>query len=73
MYMSNIYCTIYGTYILGMVLYLREVSEYVALVCVLREEHFARRSLVDYNIDCLKKSLLQVAQVYTYDKQRQAA
>ena len=56
-----------------MVLYLREVSEYVALVCVLREEHFSRRSLVDYNIDCLKKSLLQVAQVYTYDKQRQAA
>ena len=43
----------------GMVLYLREVSGYLALVLVLREEHFARRALLDYNIDtfraCLEK------------------
>jgi len=44
----------------GMVLYLREVSTYLALVCVLREEHFARRSLLDYNIDCFRASLEKV-------------
>lgn len=44
----------------GLVLYLREVSSYLALVCVLREEHFAKRSLLDYNIDCFKSSLQRV-------------
>jgi Ras-related GTP-binding protein C/D len=44
----------------GMVLYLREVSDLLALVCVLREEFFFKRSLLDYNIDCLKVSLGKV-------------
>ena len=44
----------------GMVLYLREVSSYLALVCVLREEHFAKRALLDYNIDCFRNSLEEV-------------
>ena len=39
------------------VLYLREVSKYLALVCVIREEHFSKRSLVDFNIDCFRRSL----------------
>lgn len=47
----------------GMVLYLREASEYLALVCLLREENFAKRSLVDYNIDCLKLSLSKILQI----------
>ena len=34
----------------GMVLYLREVSKYLALVCVVREEYFQKRSLMDFNI-----------------------
>jgi Ras-related GTP-binding protein C/D len=41
----------------GMVLYFRQVSHYLALVCVLREENFAKRALVDYNIDCYRDSL----------------
>ena len=41
----------------GMILYLREVSHYLALVCVLREDCFAKRSLLDYNINCFKESL----------------
>lgn len=41
----------------GMVLYLREVSHYLALVCVLREDCFAKRSLLDFNILQFKKSL----------------
>ena len=44
----------------GMVLYLREVSSYLALVCVLREEFFSKRSLLDYNINCFKESLERV-------------
>jgi Ras-related GTP-binding protein C/D len=50
----------------GMVLYLREVSEYLALVCIIRDEYFARRALLDYNIDCLKTSLAKVINV-THD------
>mmetsp|Transcript_12002 Transcript_12002/g.19842 ORF Transcript_12002/g.19842 Transcript_12002/m.19842 type:complete len:356 (+) Transcript_12002:65-1132(+) len=41
----------------GMVLYLREVSRYLALVCVIKEEYFLKRSLLDYNINCLRHSL----------------
>lgn len=44
----------------GMILYLREVSSYLALVCVLREEFFMKRSLLDYNINCFKSSLEKV-------------
>lgn len=44
----------------GMVLYLREVSSYLALVCVLRDEYFAKRALLDYNINCFKSSLEKV-------------
>ena len=44
----------------GMILYLREVSSYLALVCVLREEFFMKRSLLDYNINCFKSSLAKV-------------
>ena len=47
----------------GMILYLREVSSYLALVCVLREEYFAKRTLLDYNIDCFKASLEGVFQL----------
>ena len=43
-----------------MVLYLREVSSYLALVCVMREDHFAKRALLDYNIDCFRNSLADV-------------
>lgn len=44
----------------GMILYLRAVSNYLALVCVLRDEYFLKRSLLDYNIDCFTSSLNQV-------------
>lgn len=41
----------------GMVLYLREVGKCLALICVLHEDHFAKRSLLDYNIDVFRDSL----------------
>ena len=43
----------------GMVLYLREVSSYLALVCVLREEYFSKRSQLDYNINVFRSTLLE--------------
>ena len=44
----------------GMVLYLREVNSYLALVCILRADNLTKRGLIDYNIDCFKHALAQV-------------
>lgn len=44
----------------GMVLYLREVGSYLALVCVLREEYFVKRAALDYNINCFRAGLQKV-------------
>ena len=41
----------------GTVLYLRAVSSYLALVCILREEYFQKRAIVDFNIDCFRSSV----------------
>lgn len=46
----------------GLIFYLREVSDYLALICVVREEHFLKRSLLDYNINCFRNSLAMVFQ-----------
>ena len=39
------------------VLYLKEVDTMLALVCITRAENFRKKSLIDYNIGCLKKAL----------------
>lgn len=41
----------------GMVLYLKEVDTMLALVCITRAENFRKKSLINYNISCLKKAL----------------
>ena len=41
----------------GMVLYLREVGRCLALICVIHEDQFAKRSLLDYNIDVFRDTL----------------
>lgn len=41
----------------GYVVYLREVSNYLALVCVMREKSFAKSGLVEYNLKCFKDGL----------------
>ena len=41
----------------GMVLYLKEVDTMLALVCLTRAENFKKKSLINYNIGCLKKAL----------------
>ncbi|KAG5185866.1 Gtr1/RagA G protein conserved region-domain-containing protein [Tribonema minus] len=44
----------------GMVLYLREVNAYLALVCLLRADNFHKKGLIDYNINCFKAALSKV-------------
>ena len=43
--------------LLSQVLYLKEVDTMLALVCITRSENFRKKSLIDYNIGCLKKAL----------------
>jgi len=44
----------------GIVLYLREVNRYLALVCILREDHFDKHGLIDYNFQCFKNAMSEV-------------
>lgn len=46
----------------GMVLYLKEVDTMLALVCITRAENFRKKSLINYNIGCLKKALKALVQ-----------
>ena len=46
----------------GMVLYLKEVDTMLALVCLTRAENFKKKSLINYNIGCLKKALKALPQ-----------
>lgn len=41
-------------------LYLKEVDEYLALVCLIGEEEFQKKHLINYNIDLFKKSLQEL-------------
>mmetsp|Transcript_3910 Transcript_3910/g.4772 ORF Transcript_3910/g.4772 Transcript_3910/m.4772 type:complete len:83 (+) Transcript_3910:705-953(+) len=38
-------------------LYLKEVDEYLVLVCLIGEEEFQKKHLINYNIDVLKENL----------------
>ncbi|XP_039265096.2 ras-related GTP-binding protein C-like [Styela clava] len=42
------------------VLYLQEVTRFLVLVSILREESFKKRGLIDYNIHCLQNSIHEV-------------
>lgn len=44
----------------GYVLYLREVSKYLALVCMMREQSFSKEGLVEHNVSCFKDALLEL-------------
>jgi Ras-related GTP-binding protein C/D len=47
----------------GMVLYMREVNRFLALVCLLRQDKFDKHGLIDYNFQCFKKAINQVFEV----------
>ena len=52
----------------GMVLYLREVDTMLALVCLIRSENFRKKSLINYNIGCLKHALKNLVVVLPEDE-----
>lgn len=41
----------------GIVLYLRQINQFLVLVCILREFNFARQGLIEYNFSCLKDTI----------------
>merc|ERR1711874_579520 len=45
------------------VLYLREVNRFLAIVCILKEDNFHRKGLIDYNFLCLRQAISRVFQV----------
>ncbi|KAE8602917.1 hypothetical protein XENTR_v10014173 [Xenopus tropicalis] len=45
------------------VLYLKEVTKFLALVCFVREESFERKGLIDYNFHCFRKAIQEVFEV----------
>ncbi|KAM4693108.1 ras-related GTP-binding protein D-like [Discoglossus pictus] len=45
------------------VLYLKEVTKFLALVCFVREESFERKGLIDYNFHCFRKAIQEVFDV----------
>jgi len=44
----------------GLVLYLREVNKYLALVCLLRKDNFDKHGLLDYNFQCFKQAIIDI-------------
>jgi len=49
----------------GMVLYLKQVDTMLALISLSRSEHFRKRALVDYNIACFKRALVELTKSET--------
>lgn len=47
----------------GIILYLREINKFLALVCILREYNFTRQAVVDYNFVCLHEAIHKIFSV----------
>ncbi|XP_062413402.1 ras-related GTP-binding protein D-like [Pungitius pungitius] len=45
------------------VMYLKEVTKFLAIVCFVRNESFERKGLIDYNFHCFKKAIQEVFDV----------
>jgi len=48
-----------------MVLYMREVNQFLALVCLLRKEHFERQGILEFNFEEFKNAITKVFEVRT--------
>jgi len=44
----------------GLVLYLREVNKFLALVCLMRKDNFDKHGLLDYNFQCFKQAIVDI-------------
>lgn len=47
----------------GIILYLKEINKFLALVCILREYNFTRQAVVDYNFVCLHEAIHKIFSV----------
>jgi len=47
----------------GMVLYLREINKFLALICLMRKESIERQGLVDYNVQIFQSALQRVFEI----------
>ncbi|KAI5801108.1 Gtr1/RagA G protein conserved region-domain-containing protein [Geopyxis carbonaria] len=47
----------------GMVLYLREINKFLALICLMRKEGIEKQGLVDYNVQIFQSALQRVFEV----------
>ncbi|GBG29069.1 Ras-related GTP-binding protein C [Hondaea fermentalgiana] len=41
----------------NMILYLKNVASYLALVCMVRSQNYEKQGLIDYNVECFRKAL----------------
>jgi len=44
----------------GTVLYLRQVNEFLALVCIIREDNFDKQGVIDYNFNCFREAIQDI-------------
>lgn len=47
----------------GIILYLREINKFLALVCIVRDYNFTRQGTVDYNFLCLHEAIHKIFSV----------
>ncbi|XP_031617582.1 ras-related GTP-binding protein C-like isoform X2 [Contarinia nasturtii] len=47
----------------GIILYLREIDKFLALVCILRDYNYTRQGVVEYNFLCLHDAIHQIFSV----------
>ena len=48
----------------GTTLYLKEVEQFIVLICIIKEKNFDRPFLIDHNIDVFKEGLLRILKHY---------
>ncbi|KAK6353176.1 GTP-binding protein gtr2, variant 2 [Orbilia brochopaga] len=48
----------------GMVLFLREINKFLALICIMRKESFEKRGLIDYNVQVFQQALEKVFELH---------
>lgn len=41
-------------------LYLRQVNQFLALVCIIREDNFRKQGLIDYNFSCFRRRIQEM-------------
>ncbi|CAF3402335.1 unnamed protein product [Rotaria sp. Silwood2] len=44
----------------GRALYLKEINRHLALVCVLHEKALSKQAIIEYNVNRVKKSILEL-------------